>query len=224
MTGQQAHVLQRRISTTVRLNYWLYLPDTYGDSVASWPLVIFLHGMGERGDNLELVKKHGLPRLAERNPAWPFVVVSPQCPANSTWNDQIGALDALYRDITQRYAIDLERVYLTGLSMGGYGTWHWATLRPRRFAGIVPICGGAFGPHGYPERVAVLKNVPVWAFHGAKDEVVPLAASQGLVDVLQGVGGNARLTVYPDAGHDSWTATYDDPELYTWLLAQRRHS
>ncbi len=220
---QQAHQLAVRISRTVKLDYWLHLPDGYGeDASVSWPLIIFLHGMGERGSDLTLVKKHGIPKVAEQGPDLPFVAVSPQCPLDSVWTDQIDALDALYRNIARHYAIDRDRVYLTGLSMGGYGTWHWATLRPRRFAAIVPICGGAMAPYGYPERVAVLNDVPVWAFHGARDQVVPLAESQKLVDVLERAGGNVRLTVYPEAGHDAWTETYANPELYAWLLAQSR--
>lgn len=220
---QQAQHLTTRISKTVKLDYWLHLPNGFGQEAAvRWPLVIFLHGMGERGSDLALVKKHGIPKAVEQNPALPFVAVSPQCPLNSMWTDQLDALDALYRQITQHYAIDRDRVYLTGLSMGGYGTWHWAATRPRRFAAIVPICGGAHAPLGYPERIAVLNRVPVWAFHGAKDAVVPPAESQKLVDVLQRVGGDACLTVYPEAGHDSWTETYANPELYTWLLAQKR--
>jgi len=221
--AQQAHQLVKRVSKTVQLDYWLHLPNGYGqDASVRWPLIIFLHGMGERGSDLALVRKHGIPRIAEENPDLPFVAVSPQCPLNSMWTDQIDALDALYREVTKLQAIDRARVYLTGLSMGGYGTWHWAATRPRRFAAIVPICGGAIAPFGYPERIAVLKQVPVWAFHGAKDQVVPLSESQKLVDVLQREGGNVRLTVYPEAGHDAWTETYANPELYAWLLAQSR--
>jgi len=222
--SQQAQKLVKRISRTVKLDYWLYLPHEYGQDTTRWPLILFLHGMGERGSNLELLKKHGIPKIAAQNPDLPYIAVSPQCPGDSWWTDQTAALDALLRNIMQRYAVDPDRVYLTGLSMGGYGTWHLAAAYPHRFAAIVPICGGGLPMYGFPERVAVLKDVPVWAFHGAKDETVPLAETQKLVDVLQRVGGNVRFTVYPEAGHDAWTATYGNPELYAWLLAQKRPS
>lgn len=219
---QQAKKLVKRVSKTVKLDYLLYLPQSYGQGGAKWPLIIFLHGAGERGADLELVKVHGIPKIAEQQPDLPFVAVSPQCPVGSNWMDQLEALDALYREITRTYAIDRERVYLTGLSMGGYGTWVWGAHNPRRFAALVPICGGAPPLSGFPERIAVLKDVPIWAFHGAKDTVVPLAASQDLVSVLERVDGNVKFTIYPEAGHDAWTETYANPELYTWLLAQRR--
>ena len=109
------------------------------------------------------------------------------------------------------------RIYVTGLSMGGYGTWDLATRYPNRFAAIAPICGG-----GEPARACTVKHLPVWAFHGAKDEVVPLEQSQAMIDALAACDGNARLTVYPDADHDAWTQTYDNPELYDWFLSHRR--
>ena len=114
--------------------------------------------------------------------------------------------------------IDPTRIYLTGLSMGGYGTWHMAVTYPQKFAAVVPICGGGGWMYGFPKRVCALKDVPVWAFHGALDPVVPLQASQDLVNALNECGGEARLTIYPEALHDSWTQTYDNPELYQWLL------
>ncbi len=117
------------------------------------------------------------------------------------------------------HAVDTERIYLSGLSMGGNGTWHFAAAYPDRFAAIAPVCGWGDFFAGFPERVCLLKQVPVWAFHGAQDTVVPLAGSQVLVDKLQECGGDVRLTIYPDATHDSWTETYDNPELYTWFLS-----
>ena len=112
------------------------------------------------------------------------------------------------------YDIDQDRVYLTGLSMGGYGTWALASKYPDRFAAIAPICGG-----GTMIMALGLKDMPVWAFHGAKDQVVPLAESERMVETINARGGNAKLTVYPEAGHDSWTKSYDNQELYDWLLS-----
>jgi pimeloyl-ACP methyl ester carboxylesterase len=113
-------------------------------------------------------------------------------------------------------------VVLCGLSMGGYGTWSWASLYPDRFAAIAPICGGGPSFLGFPRRVCALKEVPVWAFHGAQDDTVPLSESEILVKTLAGCGGDVRFTVYPDAGHDSWTPTYANPQLYAWFLEHRR--
>lgn len=216
--SQQRCSFETRIAKTVRLNYLLHLPVDYGqDATKRWPLILFLHGAGERGDDLELVKKHGIPKIVEQRPDFPFIAVSPQCPADSWWNFQFDALEGLLDQVASQYAVDRSRIYCTGLSMGGFGAWHLAIERPGRFAAIAPICGGLMW-YLRPESVCALKNLPVWAFHGAKDEVVPLESSQRLVDVLKACGGNVRFTVYPEAGHDSWTETYNNPELYTWFL------
>ncbi len=209
---QRAEQLQRKVE--VRLNYLLYLPPDY-DKQSAWPLVLFLHGAGERGSNLELVKRHGPPKLVEQGKDFPFILVSPQCPAGKWWYPM--ELSALLDEIVERYKVDPDRIYVTGLSMGGFGTWSLAAYSPERFAAIVPICGG-----GEVLLANKYVHLPVWAFHGAKDSVVPLRRSQEMVEAINRAGGHARLTVYPNAGHDSWTATYDNPEVYQWLLKQRR--
>ncbi len=211
-TSQTVHTLEGTVK--VHLRYLLYLPNDY-DKKGNWPLMLFLHGAGERGDNLELVKKHGPPKLIEEGKAFPFVVVSPQCPEDRWWEPV--SLSALLDEIVGKYKIDKDRIYVTGLSMGGFGTWSLATYAPRRFAAIVPICGG-----GEPITAQMLASVPAWVFHGGKDPVVPLARSQGMVDAMKRAGGNVKFTVYPDAGHDSWSETYANPKLYDWLLVQKR--
>lgn len=198
----------------VQMNYLLYLPKDY-ESQDSWPLVLFLHGAGERGDDLNLVKTHGPPKLIEQGKDFPFIVVSPQCPRERQWEPL--ELSALLDDVIARHKVDEDRIYVTGLSMGGFGTWRLAAYSPERFAAIAPICGG--GEVYWTRR---LTHLPVWVFHGAKDQSVPLERSQQMVDALERNGGNVKLTIYPDAGHDSWTQTYDDPEFYKWLLSQRR--
>jgi predicted peptidase len=214
-TGKQRECM---IEQTVRLKYLLFLPRDYGTSPEEkWPLILFLHGAGERGDDLELVKIHGIPKIVERQPDFPFVVVSPQCPDETTWWDHHLTLKALLDEIVANYAVDEHRIYLTGLSMGGYGTWSLATRYPELFAAIAPICGG-----GLAEFALQLKDVPVWAFHGAEDDVVKLEVGQQIVDALRACGGNVRFTVYPGVGHDSWTQTYDNPELYEWFLKHTR--
>jgi predicted peptidase len=203
---------------TVRLGYLLFLPQGYGtDPDEKWPLILYLHGMGERGNDLQLVKTHGIPKIVERQPDFPFVAVSPQCPDETLWWDHHGTLKAMLDEIVTRYAIDEARIYLTGNSMGGYGTWSLATAHAEQFAAIAPICGG-----GFPEMVRELKDVPVWAFHGAEDKVVALKESQRMVDALRACGGNVRFTIYPGVGHDAWTQTYDNPDLYEWFLQHTR--
>ncbi|NLJ73831.1 MAG: prolyl oligopeptidase family serine peptidase [Firmicutes bacterium] len=219
---QQSHTMVKTIEKTLRLNYLVYTPSQVGEQTGKkWPLVIFLHGAGERGTDLNLVKKHGLTMMAEQGEKFPFILAAPQCPVESFWDRQLDALDGFLSELLRTYPIDTERIYLTGLSMGGFGTWHWAERRPNAFAAIAPICGGAMPMLGFPERIKKIKHVPVWAFHGDSDDVVPLSSSQELVDVLRENNGNVRFTVYEGVGHDSWTRAYKEPELIPWLLKQR---
>jgi predicted peptidase len=198
----------------VNLKYLLYLPKDY-DQKPSWPLMLFLHGAGERGDDIERVKKHGPPKLIEAGRELPFIVVSPQCPKDRWWEPV--ELTALLDEIVEKYKVDRDRIYVTGISMGGFGTWSLAMSTPRRFAAVVPICGG-----GDPIWARQLAGIPIWVFHGAKDPTVPLARSEQMVEALKKANGNVKFTVYPNALHDSWTETYENPELYTWLLEQKR--
>ncbi len=196
----------------------LFLPKDYGaDQQQKWPLILFLHGAGERGDNLERVKVNGIPKIVEQQKDFPFIAVSPQCSQYSWWPVELEALNALLDEIVIKYAVDTKRIYLTGLSMGGFGAWHLATVYPERFAAIAPVCGG-----GDPEKACILKDIPAWVFHGAKDKTVSLEESKKMVKALEDCGGDVRLTIYPEAGHDSWTETYDNPELYKWFLKHSR--
>jgi predicted peptidase len=200
------------------LGYLLYLPPDYeADPAKKWPLVFFLHGAGERGNDPETVKVHGLPKEIDQGKDFPFIVVAPQCPLNDDWLNHLGDLDALFDQITQNYRVDMDRVYLTGLSMGGKGTWFWTTSHPDKFVAAIPICGRSF-----PEKAELIKDLPLWVFHGALDPIVPLAESTKMVEALRAVGSDVKLTVYPDLAHDSWTITYANPELYDWLLSHHR--
>src|SRR5262249_37880875 len=152
----------------------LYLPDAYDSSKKEWPLLLFLHGAGESGDDLARVKRHGPPKLIEGGKAFPFIVVSPQSSGRG-WNAD--TLNALLDDLISKYRVDKDRVYLTGLSMGGFGTWSLAATHPEKFAAIAPICGG-----GRPEDASKIKDIPTWVFHGAKDTTVPIARSEAMVN------------------------------------------
>lgn len=211
---QQEKLLDKEIVITAKLKYLLYLPPGYEKGSDLWPMILFLHGAGETGEDLAKVKIHGPPKIIDAGKTLPFVVVSPQSPQRG-WN--VLALNALLDEVIKSHRIDADRVYLTGLSMGGRGTWDLAAAYPERFAAIVPICGS-----GNPGDGRKLKNIPAWVFHGAKDTGVPLELSENMVKAVNKAGGSAKLTVYPEAGHDSWTETYNNPELYQWLLEQKR--
>lgn len=215
---QSVCVFQSEVTNTVKFDYLVYRPAGYDrENDTKWPLLLFLHGAGERGNNIELIKKHGMPKVLEDKTDFPFVVVSPQCPENSWWTLQLHNLTVFIDNITEQYRIDKNRIYLTGMSMGGYGTWHLAMACPEKFAAIAPICGG-----GMSWNAQVLKDVPVWAFHGAKDLVVPFAESENMVNALIKCGGNVKFSIYPEAEHDSWTETYDNPKLYEWFALQSK--
>lgn len=211
---QGAHAFEREVVRTVGADYLLYLPEGYGEARQEWPLLLFLHGAGERGDDLELVKKHGPPKIVEERDL-PFIVVSPQAPEDGWWDPDV--LTGLLDEVEARYRVDSDRIYVTGLSMGGFGTWDLAGRTPERFAAIAPIAGG-----GNRRTACRLEDLPIWAFHGARDEVVPVARTEEMAEAVRACGGDPVVTIYPEAGHDSWTETYDDPELYRWLLQHSR--
>jgi predicted peptidase len=224
-TALSARTMKWEVSRSGEMQYLTYLPKEY--AVAGnkrWPLMLFLHGAGERGTNLQRVTIHGPPKLLKEGRSFPFIVIAPQCPEGERW--QTDSLLKLLEHVMAENRVDPGRVYLTGLSMGGYGTWKLALAYPEKFAAIVPICGG--GDYidallANRTKAAALRSLPVWAFHGAKDNVVPLDESERMVNALKKAGVNdVKLTVYPEAAHDSWTETYNNPELYEWLLKQER--
>lgn len=193
--------------------YQLFLPKGYlADTDTQYPLLVFLHGSGERGDDVAKVKVHGPPKIADRNPAFPFVTVSPLLGADQDWD--IAKLDRLVDYIAAAYRIDPARIYLTGLSRGGHASWRWAIAEPKRFAAVAPVAG-----RGNPGEACRLMDLPVWAFHGDRDDVVTPEGSFAMARAIRACGGRkARLTIYPDLGHNAWDPAYDDPALYAWLL------
>ena len=216
---QQAKSLEKEVTIKVKMDYLLYLPDDYAKSDQAYPLILFLHGAGESGSDLEKVKQHGPPKLIEAGKSFPFIVVSPQSPRGG-WDPVV--LGALLDEVEKSYRVDKSREYLTGLSMGGGGTWTLAVAQPDRFAAIAPVCGFYRAPGGPKQAAEKLKAVPVWVFHGAKDKTVPIAQSEAMVDALKADGADVKFTVYPEAGHDSWTETYDNPKLYDWFLSHSK--
>lgn len=210
--AQQLLRFDETIARKVTLDYWLDLPKDYDRDEGRWPVVLYLHGKGERGD-AEKARKHGPPKRMAAGAEFPFVVVTPCCPADAWWHPD--ELAAILERVVSTCRVDATRIYGTGLSMGGFGTWATAITYPHLFAAIAPICGG-----GSPYLASRIAHLPVWAFHGGRDPIVPLYESKRMIDALRALGNDARLTVYPDAEHDVWTAAYDSPELYEWMLAQ----
>jgi pimeloyl-ACP methyl ester carboxylesterase len=195
--------------------FLLYLPHGFTEHPASkYPLLIFLHGSGESGFDIDKVKKHGPPQFLDGRPDFPFIVASPQVPHPPQGFDP-EELTIFVGQLLQRLPIDKDRVYLTGFSMGGYGTYHWASVHPEIFAAIAPVSGA-----WNPDDACKLRRVPVWVFHGAKDETVKPEGDEAMVDAIKECGGNIKFTEYPDVGHTSDQA-YADPELYQWLLQHR---
>ncbi len=222
--GEEEHspVMQQEVYNAGPLNYLLFMPQaTTAMAGGKYPLILSLSGIGERGSDLQTLKRDGLPKILDGYNSFPFIVVSPQCPSTTEWYyDRTDTLVRQLLDIVvKRYPVDTTRIYVTGYSMGGIGAWDLAIRNPRRFAAIAPIAArreASWDP-------CPMKDVPVWAFHGAKDDVVPLASGQDIIDAFRTCGGQATFTIYPDAGHDAWTRTYNNPELYAWLLSQVRN-
>ncbi|HWB03520.1 MAG TPA: dienelactone hydrolase family protein [Verrucomicrobiales bacterium] len=202
--------------TTV--HYLLALPPASETKPAGgYPLMLFMHGAGEKGSDLNLVKKHGPPKLVGKSPELnKFIVVSPQCPAGQRGWDVV-AMKGLIDHIAATQPVDKNRIIITGLSMGGFGTWSFLAKYPDLPVAAVPICG-----RGKPETAASFKDVPIHCYHGAKDPTVPQKYSDEMIEALKKAGGKPEYTVFPDAAHDSWTAAYADPKLYEWMLAQKK--
>lgn len=203
------------------------------------PVILFLHGTGERGNDGDKPVRVGLgPHVLAHRAEFPAIVVFPQAPDGRDWNGDTAAmaLEVLDR-ATREFHGDRDRTYLTGLSMGGYGTWELALLQPRRFAALVPICGGLLPPRDeralsvtplagatdpYTVLAQALRHVPTWIFHGAKDDLVPPRDDRRTFAALQAAGAEVRYTEFPDANHNAWDPAYATPELWPWLFAQRR--
>ena len=213
-TTQPAH-FEKTVTKTLSYDYLVLKPRDY-DKNQKVPLLIFLHGSGSCGHDLSKLNNNPIFQYAQAKSDFPFLVLVPQSPSEKDWW-QLESLDAWFDDVMTRFHVDPDRVYLTGVSMGAYGVWDWACHRPQAFAAIVPVAG-----EGNDDLAGELKHVPVWAFHGSQDTAVSPVEEKRMVDAVNRAGGSARLTLYPDLGHGGWSRTYSNPDLYTWLLRQRR--
>ena len=208
----------RKMTSTVTstMNYLTFLPKSYSAKGPRMPLILFLNGSGERGTYLEKVKAWGPPAIAEKDADFPFIVISPQLAEGEAWHAL--ALKALLDQVLAKYNVDRHRVYLTGLSLGGYGAWDLASRYPDYFAAVAPICGG-----GIARAVGSMRAVPTWVFHGKLDDAVPEEESARMVAALQAAGGDVRYTVLPEGGHvDAWVHAYEKAGLFEWFLQNSR--
>ena len=218
-------IMEQRVRTMTmprehpaQIKYLIQLPRGYEENTNRfWPMVFYLHGIGEWGDDLTKVLRFGPPRLVAQGRDLPCIVVSPQVPKGYFWFRESNAILEILEEVITRYRVDKRRVHATGNSMGAFGAILLVAREPERFASLVPVCGGV----DYVDSLR-LRDVPIWAFHGEKDPIIPVEESRRLVKLVNQIGGKARLTIYPDAGHNCWDRAYDDPALWDWMLAQKR--
>jgi len=219
------HSFKWEVQASGETKYLLYLPPGYdGNATNRWPLMLFLHGAGERGNDAQTATIHGPLSMVKQGKSFPFIIAAPLFPENQRWHTE--PLLKLLDHLEATLRVDKTRVYLTGLSMGGYGTWDLALAHPGRFAAAIPICGGGELIDAIlsgRDQEHAFKSLPIWAFHGAKDPVVPVSESERMVMKLKELGVyEVKLTIYPEAQHNSWTETYNNPEVYEWLLKHSR--
>lgn len=212
------HVCESPLRKNLKMNCVVYVPEDFRDD-ETLPMMVFLHGAGERGTDPALVKIHGLGKYAAKGLVdVRAVIITPQIPDESlTWNNLYEEAFDIIETMAKAYHVDKDRISLTGLSMGGFGTWELGILHPDYFSALAPICGG-----GMSWRVGALKNVPVRAFHGDADTDVEPCMSLVMVDKLNKLGGKAKLTLFHGVGHNAWEPAYEDTNVIQWLYAQKR--
>jgi predicted peptidase len=201
-----------------RYDYLLYLPKDYSRHQRKYPLLIYLHGGSQRGNDLEKLKTYGPPAQVAQGRDFPFIIASPQCPEGKYWSTQ-DWFDSLYTQLVKAYRIDTRRIYVTGISMGGYGAWQVAVDYPHAFAAVVPLCGGL----NDPGQVCRINRVPVWTFHGTADDVIPFSETEKLVSGLEQCNGKVTFTRLENEGH-SIQYLYEREDLYHWMLKHKRRT
>lgn len=198
------------------ISYLISTPKKYSELGQAVPLLLFLHGAGERGNDLDMLKKWGPPKIIENGGEMPFIVVSPQCPRGEFWNSFL--LKGLLDEVIENYNVDESRIYLTGLSMGGYGSFDLAMSYPGLFAAVAPVCGG-----GNTALAFRMKNIPTWVFHGKLDKAVPYQRSVDMVEALKELGANPLFTTLEEGDHaDAWVHAYNEAGLWDWFLKHSR--
>ncbi len=212
----QKHTLDKVVSHPTRTQYLVSLPNGYEANSDRWPLILYLHGGSQRGNDIEQMKHWGVAEKAEKDPGFPFIVVSPQCHPGEIWTD-IDALAALLDEVTATYRVDPDRIYVSGHSMGGRGALYAAYKMPGRFAGVLAL--SPFAPiTAWAEKLA---SVPLWLFHGANDQFTPAKEVEELIQGVKKAGGHPEFTLLPDRDHYILDV-YQRPEIYKWLAEQRR--
>jgi predicted peptidase len=207
---------EKKVKIYGEISYLISTPKDYSKTGKPSSLLLFLHGAGERGNNLEMVKKWGPPKIIANGEEMPFIVVSPQCPKGEFWNSFL--LKKLLDEVIEEYNVDKSRIYLTGLSMGGYGSFDLAMAYPDIFAAVAPVCGG-----GNTSMAFRMKNIPAWVFHGKLDKAVPYERSVEMVDALTKLGANPLFTTLEEGGHaDAWVHAYNEAGLWEWLLKHKK--
>lgn len=214
--GQQRHSLQREIPHKVDLQYLLFLPEGYDKSAHHWPLILYLHGGSARGDDIAQMRKLGLTDKVEKDPKFPFIVVSPQCRPGEIWTD-VEALGALLDEVARTHRVDLDRVYVSGHSMGGRGALYAAHKMPERFAAVLSLAPSS----PITAWAGNLARIPLWLFHGANDQFTPLKEVEELVHAAEAAAGHPQFTTLPERDHFILDV-YDRPEVYQWLVQQKR--
>lgn len=204
----------------ITLQYMLILPADYSRIDRPWPMIFFLHGGSGRGQNLDLIKSYGPPLIAEEQKDFPFVVLAPQCPEEETWTTKADILAALLDDVIKKYKIDPDRVYLTGTSMGGNGTWHLVARHPEYFAAVAPMAASPEIPDIWNKRFI---SMPIWAFHGDQDAICPLTDDEAMINAIRARGASPRFTVLHGKGHYIGGEAYKNRDLYDWFLENTRH-
>jgi len=220
MTDKKNNIYKTMVNIPVKLNYALYTPDEYQETDNDFPLVLFLHGVGERGTDLKKIEINGIPELISKGKQFPFLTLAPQCPDFGWWSrsEYVEALASLTKEIIRTHRVDKKMIYATGLSMGGYGTLALAKKHPQLFSAIIPVCGG-MDDHKGIER---LVDMPIWLFHGDNDNTIPVERSVAIYDLLKPVNNKIKLTIYRGVGHNSWDETYANDKIYDWLLSHKK--
>ncbi|MDG0792316.1 alpha/beta hydrolase-fold protein [Cohnella ginsengisoli] len=214
------HRFHANMSDNTVVNYQLFLPRDYASTEANYPLILFLHGINRRGSDIQRLDGYGLAWVAENKQDFPFIVVTPQCPADSDWTKEYDSILALVSDIQENHRVDEDRLYVAGFSMGGHGTWDYASRSPQLFVAFVPMSGWFD-----PSKAMLLTEVPIWAFHCVDDDKVPVSETKDMVQALTAIGAHVNVTYFAGLRHDAYKVifeTFSNAVLFEWLLKQKK--